>query len=104
MKIGPATINQIRKMVNLHIYDYMDEINNAYEKQDNELTIALSVKLAPGKKGGTNIDVIMNFVKDRVKVKASTNVDENQKPLPFKGEDEVSLTYKNNTVNLHAKD
>jgi hypothetical protein len=101
MKIGFQTIQKIQDMISGHIIDYRTEIDNAYQQQDNELTIALSVKLVPGKKGGTDIDVTMNFVKDRVKVKASDNVDETQQPLPFKNLGKGGDTV---TVSLHAND
>lgn len=85
MQIGPQIRSSIIQMIEGHLADYHKEINEAYENSGRALTFAFGVKLTAAKHGGTQIDVSLNCVRDRLNVKASATVDENQVPLPFGG-------------------
>ena len=76
MKIGTETLSSILHAIEGHLSDHHLEIDRAYDTQGNELSISLTVKLAPGKKGGTDYEVAMSFVKDRVKVRSVGNTED----------------------------
>jgi uncharacterized protein YbjQ (UPF0145 family) len=76
--IGDKTREQIKEMVGGLVGDYMDELNDAYRKAEDSMTIAFNVKIKPNKNAGNDIDVGINFVADRVKDSISTTIDEDQ--------------------------
>lgn len=83
VKIGPITIAEIERTINSLLVLHATDIDVAFILSDDEkpmLSIALTVKLEPGKTG-IDIDTTMTFVKDRVKDKVSSHADENQKNL-----------------------
>jgi hypothetical protein len=93
MKIGIETLSKIRSAVWGHLQDHHGEIDKAYDAQGNELSISFAVKMAPGKKGGTDYEVSMSFIKDRVKVRSVGNIDETQTRLPFSDKDKTTVSY-----------
>jgi hypothetical protein len=102
LKIGSQTLSKIRDALYGHLQDHHGEIDTAYQAQGDELSISFTVKMAPGKKGGTDYDVSMSFVKDKVKVRSVGNVDENQTPLPFDSF-EKTVTHGDTTVSYIGK-
>ena len=80
-KIGDETIARLVGAIRGHFNDYHLEIDRAYVLQGNELSMSISVKLQPGKKGGTDYEVGFNFVKDKIKARSHGNIDEKQMEL-----------------------
>ena len=89
---------QVRKRTAEMFYNLLNEhrhkIEEAYCNEDNDLSIAFPVKYSPGKKGGTDIEVNINFVAERVKAKSKSNVDERQRVLKFEKKPLIFVTIK----------
>jgi len=77
--IGPKIIGEAKEMLGKLLDDNLDLIDRAYVGSDGGLTIALSVKIEPGKKTGFQIlDVGINFVVHRAKNSMAKEVSEAQ--------------------------
>jgi len=88
MKIGFVTLDRISQGIMGHLTDYQPDIEAAYHNQ-GEVSISLTVKMAPGKTG-IDYEIGMNLVKDRIKVKSKGNIDERQIPL-FSADGDTTL-------------
>ena len=76
-------INQAQAEVCAMLFEYAKEIDEAYIKADNDLTVALSLKLSPTRIAG-EIELIVgiNFVESRIKHNIKVIVDSKQRSLP----------------------
>ena len=79
--IDSAIVQKMVEMIAGHATDYEHEMRAAYQKFDSELSISFAVKFYPGKGGAVGIDVGMTMVTDKVKVRSSALVDQNQRKL-----------------------
>ena len=76
-------INQAQAEVCAMLFEYAKEIDEAYLKADNDLTVALSLKLSPTRIAGEiELTVGINFVESRIKHAVKVVVDSKQKKLP----------------------
>jgi hypothetical protein len=89
MQIGEDVIQEISEQVSGLLSDYKKEINEAYLKTSNSLTVDLSVKFTPEDSGGVYVETGISFVKDRVKAKTSGSVIEGQMKLDLEGPGET---------------
>ena len=93
----------------------LDKIDEAYTKNENELSLSITVQLQPNRTDGTDITTNLSFVESKIKDSRFQTVPDRQKQLfksiegmrPEKGSgiDSVSLTTPHNgkTVTLEAK-
>lgn len=84
MRIGEDTIQEVVNQVDGLLNDYRKEINEAFLKARGALDVALSVKISPDG-DGLLVETGINFVKDRIKAKASGTVIEGQMKLDLEG-------------------
>ena len=76
-------INQAQAEVCAMLFEYAKEIDEAYIKADNDLTVALSLKLSPTRIAGeVELTVGINFVESRIKHAIKVVVDSKQRKLP----------------------
>ncbi len=81
--IGYQVIQQAQVEICAMLEEYAEDIDKAYIKADNDLTIPISIKLGPTRIAGeVELIVASNFVKDRIKYKIKVVVDSKQKKLP----------------------
>ena len=81
--INNRVIRQAQAELSAMISEYAKEIDEAYIKADNDLTVALSLKLAPTRIAGeVELTVGINFVESRVKHAIKIIVDSKQRKLP----------------------
>ncbi len=73
-KIGEDVIREVSGQVSGLLSDYEKEINEAYLKASNSLSIDLSVKFSPEDGGGVFVETGLSFIRDRVKAKTSGSV------------------------------
>ena len=78
-EVRKRTVEMFKGLLN----EYRNQIEEAYCREDNDLSISFPVKYSPGKKGGIDIEVNINFVAERIKAKSKSNVDERQKVFDF---------------------
>lgn len=76
--IGQPKKEKIMQMVGALIGDHLDEINDAYAKTEDGLSIGFTVKIKPHPQAGNQIDAGINFVESRVKDTITDAVDEHQ--------------------------
>lgn len=76
--IGQPTKEKIQAMVGGLIGDHLDEINEAYRKCEDGLSIGFTVKIKPHPQAGNQIDAGINFVESRVKDTITDAIDEHQ--------------------------
>lgn len=77
LMIGQPTKHKIMEMVGVLISDHLDQINDAYMKAEDGLTVSFSVKVRPGN-NANELDVGINFVESRCKDSIKDAVDEHQ--------------------------
>ena len=81
--IGFNVIQQAQAEICAMLEEYAKEIDETYIKADNDLTVALSLKLLPTKIAGEiELTVGINFVESRIKHAVKVIVDSKQKKLP----------------------
>ena len=80
--IGTNVLTRAADMLKEHLLQYAKNIEAAYLEADDQLTINLAVKLAPGAKG-TEIITTITFVTGKIKDAGISQVDENQMELPM---------------------
>ena len=81
-KIGKMVIDQTVMMIQDMMRDHMHEIDQAYIKTEDALTVSLSAKYAPNAKtGAIDIDVNLSFVSEKVKDNSKALVNEGQMRL-----------------------
>ena len=80
MKIGHKTIEHCIHEVSYKLTEYQPEMNKAYVKGAETLTVSLSLKISPSNKGNKVITGI-KFVTDQVDDKNTSFVDEDQLSL-----------------------
>jgi len=81
--INHNVIRQAQAEICAMLFEYAKEIDEAYVKADNDLTVALSLKLSPTRIAGeVELTIGINFVESRVKHKIKVVVDSKQRPLP----------------------
>ena len=82
-KIGKMVIDQTVMMIQDMMRDHMHEIDQAYIKTEDALTVSLSAKYAPpnAKTGAIDIDVNLSFVSEKVKDNSKASVNEGQMRL-----------------------
>ena len=76
--IGVKTLSKATDLIGGLLKSHRREIDDAYLKADDALSISLSLKIAPDDNGGFALDAGMNFVADRVKDTAKGYVSEHQ--------------------------
>lgn len=85
MIISEQTSNQVRDLCGFLFHAHKEEIDTAFLKAGNELTVSFSVKLAPAKKAkdpdDLDVDVSISFVKEKVKDSVQVIVNEKQARL-----------------------
>ena len=81
--IGFKVIQQAQAEICAMIEEFAEDIDKAYIKADNDLTVPFTVQFKPTRIAG-EIELIVgtNFVKDRIKHKIKVVVDSKQKKLP----------------------
>lgn len=85
ISIGPVVANKIKNQVETLLTQYLKEIDEAYTKADNTLTVAFSVKLSlPALQRGILVETQISFVESRIKDVMGTIIDEKQMKL-FEG-------------------
>jgi len=81
--IGFKVIRQAQTEISAMLEEYAKEIDEAYVKADNDLTIALSLKLSPTRIAGEiELTIGINFVESRIKHAIKVVVDSQQRKLP----------------------
>lgn len=81
--ISYKVIQQAQAEICAMLEEYAKEIDEAYIKADNDLTVAMSLKLSPTRIAGeVELIVGINFVESRVKHAIKVVVDSKQRPLP----------------------
>jgi len=81
--IGFKVIQQAQAEISAMIEEYAEEIDKAYLKADNDLTVAFSLKLSPTRIAGeVELTVGINFVESRIKHAVKVVVDSKQRKLP----------------------
>lgn len=81
--INFKVIQQAQAELGAMISEYAKEIDDAYIKADNDLTVALSLKLSPTRIAGeVELTVGINFVESRIKHAVKIIVDSKQRKLP----------------------
>ena len=79
MQIGEITLNRAADMVRDKLISYQREIDEAYVKAEDALTISFKVKIFPDKEpNSTAVETSIDFVPYRVKDKSKSVVSENQ--------------------------
>ena len=81
--ISYKVIRQAQAEISAMMEEYSKEIDEAYIKADNDLTVALSLKLSPTRIAG-EIELIVgiNFVESRIKHAVKVVVDSKQRKIP----------------------
>lgn len=81
--IGFKVIQQAQAEISAMLEEHAEDIDKAYIKADNDLTVPFTVQFKPTRIAG-EIELIVgtNFVKDRVKHKIKVVVDSKQRKLP----------------------
>ena len=81
--ISDKVIRQAQAEICAMMEEYAEDINKAYLKADNDLTVPFTVQFKPTRIAG-EIELIVgtNFVKDRVKHKIKVVVDSKQRKIP----------------------
>jgi len=81
--INHNVIQQAQAEISAMIEEYAEEIDKAYIKADNDLTVALSLKLSPTRIAGEiEMAVGINFVESRIKHAIKVVVDSKQRKIP----------------------
>ncbi len=92
--IGPQTVKTLTDHIEQLLRRNIDKMEEAYCNLDNELSVSISIKIAPNKKAGTDLTTKLSFTAEKVTEKFEATVDENQMSLPL---DETEVTFKTNT-------
>ena len=77
-KIGAKSFVQILGDIRALLIQQHLRINEAYILNDDELTLSISVKVQPHKRGGNLITTALSFTKEKIKEAIETRVDESQ--------------------------
>lgn len=81
--LGKVTKSKIMEGLRGLIDDYQDEIGQAFLKCNNDLSIAMNIKIAPTETSGANkVTTSISFVESRIKDSIEAIADEEQKNLP----------------------
>jgi|GEM_PF-5103719 len=83
-KIGEMTQSKITHMVAALMRDHAEELDEAYLRADDQLSVSFPVKVKPGPRGN-EIKVGISFVQSRCKDEIEDAVDENQTVM-FEGD------------------
>lgn len=78
--INNAVIEQSIAGIKGILQDHQKDIEQAYLNEENSLTVSIGLKYYQ-EKNGIRIETGMNLVKERLKIKTSIVVDDNQLPL-----------------------
>jgi hypothetical protein len=83
MGVGIQTIRKAVSLVENLVIDHMDDIQRAYLKSEDALTISINVKLSPDKESShrVKIDAGITFVTERVKDASTASVTEGMASL-----------------------
>ena len=81
--INLKVIQQAQAEICAMLEEHAEDIDKAYRKADNDLTVPFTVQFKPTKIAG-EIELIVgtNFVKDRIRHKIKVVVDSKQRKLP----------------------
>ena len=74
-EIGKDTIETANGLIKVLLTMYKDELQAAYLKEENSLSVALSLKFKPSDVGGVEVDAGINFVTSRVKDNIKLDLD-----------------------------
>jgi hypothetical protein len=75
-------IDQTVKMIQDMLNDHRHDIDQAYIRTEDALTVSLSVKYAPNvKTGAIDIDVNLSFVSEKIKDNSKASISEGQGSL-----------------------
>ena len=88
-KIQAAVIKQVIDMIGGHLIDYRDDMDKAYQNQDDSLTVTLTAKYARDK-DGIRITTGIAFTTDKIKDGTSVVIDPNQMQLFSAAHDEAA--------------
>ncbi len=80
-EIGNDTIGTATGLIRVLLTMYKEELQAAYLKEENSLSVALSLKFKPSDDGGVEVDAGINFITSRVKDNISRSVVEGQEEL-----------------------
>ena len=80
-EIGNDTIGTATGLIRVLLNMYKKELQAAYLKEENSLSVALSLKFKPSDDGGVEVDAGINFITSRVKDNISRSVVEGQEEL-----------------------
>jgi len=82
MHISDKVIESTTKAIDGLLWDNHKDIEEAYCNEEESISIAITIKYGLPKRGqGIGIETTLNFVKERVKQKSVTVVDDKQVPL-----------------------
>jgi len=82
MNIGPKTIEKATEMLGGMLRIYQEDIDKAFLRADNALTVALGLKFKSGeRRGEVEIETAIKFVTDQVKDSVAILFNENQGEL-----------------------
>ena len=81
--ISDKVIRQAQAEISAMLEEFAEDIDKAYIRADNDLTVPFTVQFKPTRIAG-EIELIVgtNFVKDRIKHKIKVVVDSKQRKLP----------------------
>ena len=65
--IGTQTLNTARDLIDSLFRMHQKDIDTAYLKADDSLSVSISVKFKPSEKGGIDVDAGISFVTERIK-------------------------------------
>lgn len=86
MNISGNVLEKTHNMIIGILQDNHKLIEEAYCNEEDSLSLSVSVKFSESKQSGIDIDVGINFVKERIKAKVSSTVDDNQMKLFKEGQ------------------
>ena len=81
VNIGREHFELIEEQISSLIIKNQVKIDESYTKNENELTLTISVKMGPNKIDGTDITTNLSFVESKIKDSRSQTVPDRQKQL-----------------------
>ena len=97
--IGDVTRSKIVEQIDALIETYLPQIDQAYMKQENSLTVSFSTKISPIDVDEMKIETSISFVADRVKDRTEGTANERQAQL-FGAVDSVTFKHGDKEVTL----
>ena len=82
MIIGDQSIAMAIQDLNALIMKHHNKIDEAYQDNDHEVSVALTLKYKRNKHNECEMETAINFVQVRCKDRTVRVVDEQQRPLP----------------------